>query len=198
MSVKTKQELRAYYKQIRSNLTAPEKERIDNKVYSCFVQNDYYYKCDDILVYVSGPPEIDTYMIMRYVLKDSELEDKRLLCPRCEKGTNIMHFYWVKSFDDLEKGAYGIMEPKAYCERVDEFNSPMCVVPGLSFDMEGYRLGYGKGFYDRFLANFKGITVGLCCDSCIAEESLPRNEFDISVDYIATESGWIKRPSRKI
>ena len=196
MSELTKAELRAHFKQVRSALTLKEKEYIDYNVFSRFVENDKFHLSQDILVYVSGDIEIGTKRIMEYVLKDAERGFKRLLCPGCEKGTNIMHFYVVKSFDDLEKGSYGILEPKSYCERVDKFVDAMCVVPALSFDSMGYRLGFGKGYYDRFLADFNGVTVGLCCESCMTDGELPRNEHDICVDQIVTEKGWGRDPKR--
>lgn len=193
--VNDKSALRKHFKQIRLARTPFEIETIDREVYHAFIQNDYYYYCQDFLLYVSGEIEIGTRLIMEYIFADIERGNKlRLLVPRCEKGTNVMHFYQIDSFDDLESGHFGILEPKAYCKRIDEFVDPMCVVPGLSFDSKGYRLGFGKGFYDRFLAGFKGITIGLCCDSCMTVGELPHDGYDIAVDFVATESGWVKTP----
>ena len=182
-----KQELRKHFKAIRLARSADEIAATDRKICEGFIGSVYYSECQDILVYVSGDIEIGTKAIIEHALNES----KRVLCPRCEKGTNIMHFYRIKSFDDLEKGSYGLLEPKPACERIDGFVSPLCIVPALSFDSKGYRLGFGKGFYDRFLADFKGVMVGLCCDSCISQTELPHDGYDICVDRILTESGWI-------
>lgn len=190
--VNDKSQLRKHFKDIRLSRTPAETENIDRDVYYAFIQNDYYYRCQDFLLYVSGEIEIGTRLIMEYIFADiARGEPMRLLVPRCEKGTNEMFFYQINSFDDLEPGYCGILEPKAYCKRIDEFVDPMCVVPGLSFDSKGYRLGFGKGFYDRFLADFKGITVGLCCDRCLTDGELPRDEHDVAVDFVITESGYV-------
>lgn len=195
LSEVSKTELRKHFKDNRLARTSDEISYIDHKVYSFFVDCDEYKKCHDILIYVSGDIEIGTKNIMEHVFNDIAIGyDKRLLCPRCEKGTNIMHFYLVSSFDDLEKGSFGILEPKESCVRVDDLVEPICVVPALSFDSKGYRLGFGKGFYDRFLADFKGITIGLCCESCMTEGVLPHDEYDIRVDRVVTELGWVITP----
>ena len=193
MSELTKQQLRKQFKDIRLSQTPKEKSDIEQKVYRFFVESDDFDKFSDILVYVSSDIEIGTKKIMEHILCDIRTgHKKRLLCPRCENGTNIMHFYRIDSLDNLETGSFGILEPKEHCELVDKFIDPVCIVPALSFDSKGYRLGFGKGFYDRFLADFNGITIGLCCESCMTDGELPRDEHDISVDHIVTERGWVK------
>lgn len=195
MSELTKAELREYYKQIRKSLTKKEMDHIEEMAFIALTDNEHLHCHGDILIYVSGELEIGTRKLMEYYLKDSKTGICRVLCPKCEKGSNIMHFYVINSFDDLEAGSYGILEPKSYCERVDVFDRPMCIVPALSYDRKGYRLGFGKGFYDRFLADFMGITVGLCCEKCVPDGELPHEEHDLRVDFVITERGWIKNLS---
>ena len=189
----TKQELRKHFKAIRLARDPHEKRAADSAVCTAFTESDVYKNSRDILIYVSGDIEIGTIGIIEKVLSDiNNCADKRLLCPRCVSGTNEMHFYRINSLDDLESGHFGILEPSAECERIDEYVKALCVVPALSFDSKGYRLGFGKGFYDRFLTDFKGITVGLCCESCLTEDKLPCDEHDVSVDMIITEKSLIK------
>ena len=191
----TKPELRKHYKQIRMARTADDIAETDSRICRSFVESSAYLGGRDILIYVSGEIEIGTKEIMRYVFDDiAKGKDKRLLCPRCESGTNIMHFYRVDSFDDLEEGHFGIYEPKAECWRVDDFKDAVCVVPALSFDMKGHRLGFGKGFYDRFLADLEGVKIGLCCESCMSNTVLPHEEHDVCVDHVITEKGMINIP----
>jgi 5-formyltetrahydrofolate cyclo-ligase len=98
-----------------------------------------------------------------------------------------MDYYYINSFDDLEKGAYGLMEPDINkCQKVTDLNKGICLVPGLVYDREGYRLGFGKGYYDRFLINFHGITIGICYSRCV-EQSLPRGFYDKPIDLVVTE-----------
>lgn len=79
------------------------------------------------------------------------------------------------------------MEPNTdKCEILSDFSDSVCLVPGLAFDREGYRIGFGKGYYDRFLLNFSGLTVGMCYNKCI-EDNLPRGYYDCPVDILITE-----------
>ncbi len=72
----------------------------------------------------------------------------------------------------------------------------LCIVPGLCFDKNGSRIGYGGGYYDRFLKDLCGVVMGLCYDECFLE-SIPRDEHDISVDLILTETGLKKADGRQ-
>ena len=98
-----------------------------------------------------------------------------------------MRFYIISSFDDLSAGAYGIFEPKEGCKEALFDSETLCIVPGLSFDKDGYRLGFGKGYYDRFLASFPGKTVGLCYEECVCEKTI-RDKFDKSVSALITDT----------
>ena len=99
-----------------------------------------------------------------------------------------MEFYYLRSFDeDLESGAFGVLEPKiGRCEKMTDFSNSICIVPGLAFDNEGYRLGYGKGYYDRFLCNYPGVKIGICYASCVKRE-LPHGFYDVPVGILVTD-----------
>ncbi|RLF88523.1 5-formyltetrahydrofolate cyclo-ligase, partial [Thermococci archaeon] len=91
----------------------------------------------------------------------------------------------IRSFSELRPGKFNIMEPR---EAIDEeVNLDLIVVPGVAFDESGYRLGFGKGYYDRFLRSFRETTkLGLAYEFQVLEE-VPRDEGDIPVDFIITE-----------
>lgn len=99
-----------------------------------------------------------------------------------------LDFRTVLSVDDMEVGAYGICEPSKNSPKAEISGRTVCVVPALAFDREGYRLGYGKGFYDRFLADFEGLSVGVTYDAFLTD-SLPRDRYDLCVDMIITQGG---------
>jgi 5-formyltetrahydrofolate cyclo-ligase len=101
-----------------------------------------------------------------------------------------MEFYRIQSTDDLSVGSYGILEPDGSSEMYSGGALSLCVVPALSYDFSGYRLGFGKGYYDRFLADFDGEKVGLCYESCLIR-SLPHDDFDICADWLVTENKFI-------
>lgn len=176
-----KKELRKKFKDVRNSMLRSERVNFDETISDAFLNTTEYNKCEDLLAYVSSAIEVDT----RQIIAES-LKNKRVLCPRCVPKTNLMYFYRIDSIEQLKSGSFGILEPDESCERIVDFNEPLCIVPALSYDVKGYRLGFGKGFYDRFLCNFDGVSIGLCYDRCIVD-SLPSDEFDISVDKVITE-----------
>lgn len=187
MSVTDKKQLREHFRNVRTAADY-DKEQLewDKLITERFLALEEYLACEQLLCYVSGEIEVGT----AYIIQDAFERGKTVLVPKCVKGTNIMHFYRLKGWDDLSTGLYGIQEPMERCERFDSFENAVCVVPGLSFDMRGFRLGFGKGFYDRFLAGQDMVKIGLCFESCITDR-LPADEYDINVDKIITEKRTI-------
>ena len=120
------------------------------------------------------------------LIEREALKSKIVLCPRCEKNGNIMYFYRINSTYDLKEGRFGIFEPDESCEKYCVFDNALCIVPALSYDKDGYRLGFGMGFYDRFLADYNGMKLGLCYDNCMSE-SFCHDGYDISVDKVFTD-----------
>ena len=178
-----KNRLRQSIKQMRRNLEPDEKKRMDDEITDTFLSSTSYTHSDVILTYVSTEIEVSTERIIRTALQDG----KRVACPRCIDGTREMEFYFIDSLDDLKPGTFGVREPDADKSRLyDCTGRPICIVPGLSFDRWGYRLGYGKGYYDRFLTRYVGWTVGLCYSECV-QYKLPHGRFDKPVDRLITE-----------
>ena len=98
-----------------------------------------------------------------------------------------MEFYLIESCDDLEPGAFGILEPRPSPERLlSEWKGCLCVVPALACDRKGYRLGYGGGYYDRFLRNFPGVKALILYKKCLVEH-IWHGRYDVAVDLIVTE-----------
>ncbi|MGN0571364.1 MAG: 5-formyltetrahydrofolate cyclo-ligase [Candidatus Fimenecus sp.] len=179
-----KQSLRAACKEKRRALSETEKARLDRKITNKFLNLFQYREAEVLLCYVSTEIEVDTFQILRRALQDG----KTVAVPRCVDGTCEMDFYVITDFAQLEKGAFGVLEPNpALCEKLTDFSQGLCVVPALSYDLSGYRLGYGKGYYDRFLSRFSGETVGLVYENCL-EETLPHGKFDRRTGKIVTEA----------
>jgi 5-formyltetrahydrofolate cyclo-ligase len=107
---------------------------------------------------------------------------KTLVLPRVE-GQNLV-FCEVKKFEDLEKGEFGIMEPKQYCGVVDRFD--LIIVPAVAMARNGQRIGYGMGFYDRFLADKNISTIALAYSKSIVK-GMPHEKSDIKISIIITE-----------
>lgn len=140
-----------------------------------------------VLLYAALEDEIDIYDIA----KEAMARDKKIAFPRCRKEDHTMKYHIVDSLDQLAPDSYGILEPPEDLPVYDPENdtgSAICFVPGLVYDKAGFRVGYGKGFYDRFLSRFKGSSVGVVYSDFILPE-VPRGRFDVSVDILLSEKG---------
>lgn len=185
-----KNALRLKIKKMRKNMHPEYKQECDVAIANEFLRSTSYTRSNVILTYCSTPIEVDTRMIIQAALDDG----KRVACPRCIDSTRYMDFYYINSLEDLKPGSFGVLEPEENKTTLYKgADRPICIVPGLAFDHWGYRLGYGKGYYDRFLADYRGWTVGLCYSACI-EYKLPHGRFDRPVDRLITEK-FIRRCS---
>ena len=113
---------------------------------------------------------------------------KKVAFPRCVEDPRNLDFKYVGSLDELKSGSYSISEPPEELESVTDFSKSICIIPGVVFDKEGFRVGYGKGYYDRFLANYDGTKFGLAYSECILPV-VPRGRFDRHVDILISEKG---------
>lgn len=184
-------QLRARYRRIRETMEPSEKSRQDGEIARRIWGMREYQKADRLFTYVSKPIEVDTAALIDRGLE----EGKMVIVPRCVPGTFDMEFFQITNWDDLEKGSFGVLEPvPGKCRKITDWSRGFCVVPGLCFDSHGFRLGYGKGYYDRFLAEFGGFKAGICYSSCI-QRNLPHGYYDRPVDVLATEK-YIRRIQR--
>ena len=183
MSVISKSEARSFYKGIREGFPHEAKSDLDRIIAEKLFDLDEYKNRDTLLAFVSKGIEVDTSAIIAKAFSDG----KTVAVPRCDSESNTMTFYVIKSRGDLESGYFGLLEPKTDCQRLDSFEGSICLVPGLCYDANGYRVGFGKGFYDRFLNDYTGVSVGVCYSECIAEK-LPKDEFDRPVDILITDN----------
>ena len=176
-------ELRKKYRGIREKTPQDKRDIMDRRIKRRFLVLDRYEKSPIIFTYVSKKIEVDTYRIIQ-----EAWEDKKLVAvPKCNASNKSMDFYIIKTIDDLEKGMFGVYEPiESRCELVTDLARGVCIVPGFCFDSHGYRLGYGHGYYDRFLTRFKGTTVGLCYSNCM-NYKLPHGKYDKVVDILVTD-----------
>lgn len=192
MNIKSEKEmLRQKYKELRLSFTKEEKAEYDRAILRRVTSLDQYKGSQLILTYVSKDIEVDTLMLIQTALS----QGRKVAVPKCIGGTRDMRFYYITGIQDLEKSTFGVLEPVvSQCAPADKVDGAFCVVPGMAFDSRGYRLGYGKGYYDRFLSGFCGVTAGLCYSGCI-KWNLPRGRFDKPVDLIVTERFFRKTDS---
>ena len=181
-----KSHIRDEYKAKRKEITENMRKELDYQVCRRFLALNSYRYADTVLLYSPLKYEIDT----SYILKDVLAKGKRVAYPRCIDG-NRMVFHLITSEDQLISGMYNIKEPKEDLPIYENGkDNSICIMPGIVFDKRGYRLGYGKGYYDRFLSNFKGIKAGFVYSDFMIEQ-LPNGRFDLKADIIITERGVI-------
>lgn len=172
---------RNLYSEIRNNISDEDKMLINECIFHKLIESDFYRNYSSFLIYVSFRNEIETHRIIQFLLDNG----KKVAVPYCSE--NNMDFYYINSTDELSGGKFGIPSvdiPSAV--KVENFDDTLCIVPGLSFDNNGNRLGYGGGFYDRFLSDNSIPTLGLCYEKCICNK-LPAEEFDVPADCVLTE-----------
>ena len=188
-----KQILRSEMKNKRLSLDKQEKAKMDKSITQTAL--DIVTSYDEVLCYVSSDIEVDTRELLSVLFAD---KSKTVLVPRCESKSNIMFFYPISGYNDLEKGHYGILEPKTHIRRQELFSyNSCCIVPALCYDERGYRVGFGKGFYDRFLKTYVGAKIGLCYSNCFVSQ-IDNDKTDIKADIIITERSVSYINERKI
>ncbi len=176
--------LRKKYKALRSAMLPEEKKISDEHIFRKIISLPEYRSCSLVLTYVSTAEEADTLCLIRQAFDDG----KTVAVPRSIDKNGNMTFHEIHSFDDLKRGYFGISEPDPEkCSEMRSFDGEICIVPALSYDRQGYRLGYGKGFYDRFFAAHEDILKVGICYSGFMEISLPHGKFDIPADIVITE-----------
>ena len=184
----TKETLRRELLSRRRSMDKCTKKKCDDSIHTKLIALINERKPCQILCYVSTPIEVDTSRFLSELLERHEA----VYVPRCSEGN--MRFFRIGALSELRKGAFGISEPIGSDEFHDETDS-VCVTPALSFDRDGYRLGYGGGYYDRFLKNYSGLSVGICYQSFLGE--IPTEPFDLPVDLLITDEEVIDLRQRR-
>jgi 5-formyltetrahydrofolate cyclo-ligase len=139
-------------------------------------------------LYSPAHNETDTAIILTAAFEDN----KRVLFPAVCGQNMVLRL--VKKPDDLQEGAFGILEPKPSGVDHNVAIVDLVVVPGIAFDLTGHRIGYGKGYYDRFLQHPGRTTllVGFCHDFQMVYNPLPADVHDVPMDVIVTDKRIIR------
>ena len=138
----------------------------------------FFFMCRSIMKYILLPFARDVYS-----------KNKTILFPKLIKFEKILPYIINDLYSDFKKGAYNIPEPDT-----EEFNGKIDIafVPGIAFGKNGYRIGYGKGYYDRFLSNEQVRTaIGVCFDFQLLPD-VPFTENDFQLDWIVSENEVLK------
>mgnify|MGYP003296428281 CR=1 FL=1 len=192
--MREKDELRKLMKILRKSLSDRQRDEFNNQIVGKVVELEEYQNSKLIFTYITTQSEVDTVSLILQAFSDH----KRVAVPRvC--GDN-MEFYEIDSLDDCVEGTYHILEPKTQRIVIPENESNMIMlIPGLAFDLNMNRCGYGKGYYDKYLNMHKSadfLKVGLAYECQLVSE-VPNFEFDIKMDYLISESRVITNLVKK-
>lgn len=179
-----KTDLRRQFLNKRESLSVDQAKQWSSSICAHILESHFYQSADTILAYMPIRNEVDIRGILERSLKDK----KALFLPKVQGKE--MRFYQVKDLQMLHPGAYGILEPE---ERNPlDVSKGLMLVPGVAFSKNGFRIGYGGGFYDRYLCEKNQIvTVGVCYEQQLCSQLTPE-VFDQPVDELVTEYGWLK------
>ncbi len=177
-----KQTVRSKIRATKALLTASEKKAAAESVWAMLENTAAFMMSDHILMYHSLADELDTHGLLKKWCRS-----KRFYLPRVN-GVNLD----ILPFDPdtLEEGAYHIMEPSG-SETTPLSTIEMIIVPAVAYDVRGNRVGRGKGFYDRLLADAKAMKVGVGYDFQVVDE-IDAEPHDVGVDVVITESRCLR------
>lgn len=193
--VKLKRALREAVKEKQALLTREYIEYADEQICRNILAMDEYKNARAVFCFVGTKTEISTKMILKQILSDG----KKLLVPKCRKNEKgMMDVFEITGLDQLEVGTYGILEPREESSlMVDASEIDFAVIPCLSCDKKGHRLGHGGGYYDRYLAknsgdNEKSFQKVVISREKLIEDLIPCEETDQKMDFVVTEKGVFK------
>ncbi len=176
-----KNELRREMKIRRREMSDAEVCVKSGEIVASLLNSSFYKSHQHILAYISQDNEVETTSFIEQAIKDG----KNIYAPKVHGQE--MEFYRIKSLAELEKGAFGILEPTVTSEMFVA-NSGLVIVPGEAFAKDGTRIGYGGGFYDKYLAKHEGLTtVALAYDMQIVD-GISAESHDMKMQYIITEN----------
>ena len=180
-----KQRLREEHLAAREALSEQERSVLDDRITQKLLAISEYVEATTVLTYVSVSSEVSTRMFIECALRDG----KTVAVPRCLPG-HCLEFVAITSLDQLIAAPFGLLEPPKELPALTEeqMDASICIVPALLIDIKGYRLGYGAGFYDRFLSTYPGKKICLAYQQNLSRTTLPHTAFDVAVDVVITES----------
>ena len=177
-----KNQIRKEYLQVRKEIHFKE-EKAKSIVQKVIAHPDYQ-KARVVALYRSMSSEVNTNELIRHALENGKI----VVLPRVE-NEELVFYQITSSTEKLIKSRFGVEEPEAKDNmRVSKDRIDLVIVPGVCFDIEKSRMGFGKGYYDRFLKDMVAMKIGICFEEqVIKEELLPVSEYDVRMDQLITD-----------
>lgn len=185
--MKSKHEIRKEIRTMLNQMTLAEYTQLSREITARVVASQTFQKAQTIGITISRFPEVDT----KEIIQAAWLTGKRVAVPKCIQETREMDFRIITSFEELEIIYMDLKEPivnKTTSIRKEEID--LQVVPGVAYSNDGYRIGFGGGYYDRYLIDYEGETISLAFENQ-TNYKLNKEIYDIPVSKILMESGVI-------
>ncbi len=173
---------------IRNTLAGDEIRSMSRRICARFTRLRVVENSSSMMIFLSFGSEVNT----DYIIEWGWRHGKKILVPFCKPETRELIVSPIETFDDVAPGYFGIREPKRdFLKPVSKAEIGIVVVPAVAFDRRGYRIGYGGGYYDRFMAGVNAPKIGLAF-SCQMIAGAPVGAYDLPVDGIVTEKEYIR------
>lgn len=175
--------IRQHHHTLRRSLLDAQWKEISNNITARLIKTDEFRLASTVHTYVSMESNREVFTLD---LIDKTLElGKKVLVPRMQPNGKLSH-HSISSLNSLKKNEWGVLEP-SYENPINLPDDLLIIVPMVAADFNRNRLGYGKGFYDRFLESVNATKVGLCFNMNLNWISLPVESFDVKMDKVITE-----------
>lgn len=173
----------------RESLSLEIRKAYDEVIFKHLIISDIYKKSKRIFTYISFGSEVDTKRFIKYALSDN----KEIYVPKTNKANKEMVAININSLDNMDVDKWGILEPKSINKNKIGEVFDLVIMPGVAFDRRGNRIGYGGGYYDKYISkiNLQCTKLVLAYDLQIVNE-FKNEQHDIKVDYIITNNEFIK------
>lgn len=174
-----KQDIRKNVLNQRSQMTKKEWDEHSYEIYKKVVTHPFFLDADEIYCYIDFRKEVGT----RQIIEEAWHLKKRVAVPRIQASE--MNFFYIDSFSELEHGCFGVLEPTG--NEIAEGKQVLVIMPGVAFDRARNRIGYGKGYYDKFLNKYPEYHTLALAFECQMVNNIPSDLFDVKPKQIITE-----------
>ncbi|MCF6095243.1 5-formyltetrahydrofolate cyclo-ligase [Microaerobacter geothermalis] len=182
----TKEELRKKILFMRNQMTEKERREASQQIINNLKNTGALDQYDTWMLFVSFGTEVN----MIPLIEEGWDQGKKIILPKTENKNKEIVPYVVEKWNQLKRGSFGILEPiPEQCERVKKLEEiPLIIVPGVAFDLDGGRIGYGAGYYDRFFHKLTHNPLKVAVSfQCQVVEKVPTDIYDVKVDWLVTE-----------
>lgn len=183
-----KREMRHHLRAAMKAISVEDRSHLSQLACARLREQRIWQNAQCVLLFASLPDELDVQPLIGEALANG----KRVALPRFNFKTCAYEAVEINDLtQDCASGKFGILEPSARCSYITPNHLDLLIVPGVGFDARGYRLGRGKGYYDRLLAGVTGVKCGIAFDQQIVQ-TIPSEAHDVRMDFILSPSRWME------